>query len=70
MNSMANSFQPAVLCCVLHCNRDHLENYTSDYTVQILMGYCVVYIFVQTFMIPGTVFMSLLTGPFLVSSRV
>ncbi|GAV91147.1 SNARE_assoc domain-containing protein [Cephalotus follicularis] len=42
--------------------RDHLENYTSDYTIQVLVGYCVVYIFMQTFMIPGTVFMSLLAG--------
>lgn len=42
--------------------RDHLENYTSDYTAQVLVGYCVVYIFLQTFMIPGTVFMSLLAG--------
>ncbi|KAF5735055.1 hypothetical protein HS088_TW15G00554 [Tripterygium wilfordii] len=42
--------------------RDHLENYTSDYTAQVLVGYCVVYIFMQTFMIPGTVFMSLLAG--------
>ncbi|KAE8731934.1 Inositol 1,3,4-trisphosphate 5/6-kinase family protein [Hibiscus syriacus] len=42
--------------------RDHLETYTSDYTVQVLVGYCVVYIFMQTFMIPGTVFMSLLAG--------
>ncbi|GLU05394.1 hypothetical protein SLE2022_224960 [Rubroshorea leprosula] len=42
--------------------RDHLEIYTSDYTVQVLVGYCVVYIFMQTFMIPGTVFMSLLAG--------
>ncbi|XVF52003.1 hypothetical protein PTKIN_Ptkin04bG0230400 [Pterospermum kingtungense] len=42
--------------------RDHLEAYTSDYTVQVLVGYCVVYIFMQTFMIPGTVFMSLLAG--------
>ncbi|KAA8525858.1 hypothetical protein F0562_007713 [Nyssa sinensis] len=42
--------------------RDHLENYTSDYTVQVLVGYCTVYIFMQTFMIPGTVFMSLLAG--------
>ncbi|KAI3949210.1 hypothetical protein MKW92_008587 [Papaver armeniacum] len=31
--------------------RDHLEDYTSDYTVQVL-----------TFMIPGTVFMSLFAG--------
>lgn len=42
--------------------RDHLESYTSDYTIQVLVGYCVVYIFMQTFMIPGTVFMSLLAG--------
>lgn len=42
--------------------RDHLEEYTSDYTIQVLVGYCVVYIFMQTFMIPGTVFMSLLAG--------
>ncbi|XP_051144547.1 uncharacterized membrane protein At4g09580 [Andrographis paniculata] len=42
--------------------RDNLESYTSDYTVQVLFGYCLVYIFMQTFMIPGTVFMSLLAG--------
>ncbi|KAL1087508.1 hypothetical protein V6Z11_D08G188200 [Gossypium hirsutum] len=42
--------------------RDNLESYTSDYTVQVLVGYCAVYIFMQTFMIPGTVFMSLLAG--------
>ncbi|KAK9985006.1 hypothetical protein SO802_034531 [Lithocarpus litseifolius] len=42
--------------------RDHLERYTSDYTAQVLVGYCMVYIFMQTFMIPGTVFMSLLAG--------
>ncbi|OIV92993.1 hypothetical protein TanjilG_20655 [Lupinus angustifolius] len=42
--------------------RDNLEIYTSDYTAQVLVGYCMVYIFMQTFMIPGTVFMSLLAG--------
>ncbi|KAI0489198.1 hypothetical protein KFK09_029040 [Dendrobium nobile] len=42
--------------------RDHLEGYASDYTVQVLVGYCTVYIFMQTFMIPGTIFMSLLAG--------
>ncbi|KAM0935394.1 putative SNARE associated golgi family protein [Dioscorea sansibarensis] len=42
--------------------RDHLETYTSDYTLQVLVGYFTVYIFMQTFMIPGTVFMSLLAG--------
>ena len=43
-------------------SRDNLESYTSDYTAQVLVGYCMVYIFMQTFMIPGTVFMSLLAG--------
>lgn len=47
---------------VLFLCRDHLEDYTSDYTAQVLLGYCMVYIFMQTFMIPGTVFMSLLAG--------
>uniref|UniRef100_A0A1D1XSS5 Putative membrane protein At4g09580 n=1 Tax=Anthurium amnicola TaxID=1678845 RepID=A0A1D1XSS5_9ARAE len=42
--------------------RDHLGTYTSDYTLQVLVGYCTVYIFMQTFMIPGTIFMSLLAG--------
>ncbi|XP_020577533.1 uncharacterized membrane protein At4g09580 isoform X2 [Phalaenopsis equestris] len=42
--------------------RDHLESYASDYTIQVLIGYCSVYIFMQTFMIPGTIFMSLLAG--------
>ncbi|CAN6274851.1 unnamed protein product, partial [Urochloa humidicola] len=41
---------------------NHLEGYTSDYTIQVLVGYCAVYIFMQTFMIPGTIFMSLLAG--------
>ncbi|KAK1307180.1 putative membrane protein [Acorus calamus] len=42
--------------------RDNLESYTSDYTIQVLVGYSIVYIFMQTFMIPGTIFMSLLAG--------
>lgn len=42
--------------------RDNLESYTTDYTIQVLVGYCTVYIFMQTFMIPGTIFMSLLAG--------
>ncbi|OEL27763.1 putative membrane protein [Dichanthelium oligosanthes] len=42
--------------------KDHLEGYVSDYTIQVLVGYCAVYIFMQTFMIPGTIFMSLLAG--------
>lgn len=48
-------------CFTFFC-RDGLEGYTSDYTLQVLIGYCMVYIFMQTFMIPGTVFMSLLAG--------
>jgi len=46
---------------ILVCS-NHLEGYTSDYTIQVLVGYCAVYIFMQTFMIPGTIFMSLLAG--------
>ncbi|URD99941.1 NAD dependent epimerase/dehydratase family [Musa troglodytarum] len=36
--------------------RDNLESYTNDYTVQVLICYF------TTFMIPGTVFMSILAG--------
>eukprot|EP01018_Ginkgo_biloba_P035889 Gb_09228 [translate_table: standard] len=42
--------------------KDHLANYTKDYTAQVILGYCATYIFMQTFMIPGTIFMSLLAG--------
>ncbi|KAK9052833.1 hypothetical protein SSX86_029463 [Deinandra increscens subsp. villosa] len=42
--------------------RYNLDRYTMDYTIQVLVGYCTVYIFMLTFMIPGTVFMSLLAG--------
>lgn len=46
------------------CCWDNLEIYRSDYTVQILVGYSIVYVFMQTFRIPGTVFMSLLGALF------
>ncbi|KAE8716258.1 Inositol 1,3,4-trisphosphate 5/6-kinase family protein [Hibiscus syriacus] len=42
--------------------RDNLETYTADYTLQVLVWYSVVYIFMQTFMILGTIFMSLFAG--------
>ncbi|KAK1374991.1 SNARE associated Golgi protein family [Heracleum sosnowskyi] len=42
--------------------RDGLEMYTNDYTAQVLIVYCMVYIVMQTFMIPGTIFLSLLAG--------
>jgi len=42
--------------------KDHLAIYTKDYTAQVILGYCATYIFMQTFMIPGTIFMSLLAG--------
>lgn len=58
--SMEEDFD-IIFLLYLFC-RDHLEGYTSDYTLQVLVGYCMVYIFMQTFMIPGTVFMSLLAG--------
>lgn len=46
----------------LHRCRDHLATYAKDYPVQFILGYCSTYIFMQTFMIPGTIFMSLLAG--------
>ncbi|XP_010543371.1 PREDICTED: uncharacterized membrane protein At4g09580 [Tarenaya hassleriana] len=42
--------------------KDNLGTYASDYPVRFMMGYCSTYIFMQTFMIPGTIFMSLLAG--------
>lgn len=42
--------------------KDHLATYASDYQPQFILGYCSTYIFMQTFMIPGTIFMSLLAG--------
>ncbi|KAF8376967.1 hypothetical protein HHK36_030338 [Tetracentron sinense] len=44
------------------CSRDHLATYAKDYQAQFILGYCSTYIFMQTFMIPGTIFMSLLAG--------
>lgn len=43
-------------------SRDHLGTYAKDYPAQFILGYCSTYIFMQTFMIPGTIFMSLLAG--------
>ncbi|ERN08572.1 hypothetical protein AMTR_s00017p00127520 [Amborella trichopoda] len=42
--------------------KDHLATYAKDYQAQFMLGYCSTYIFMQTFMIPGTIFMSLLAG--------
>ncbi|PRQ24399.1 putative SNARE associated golgi family protein [Rosa chinensis] len=42
--------------------KDHLGTYANDYPAQFILGYCSTYIFMQTFMIPGTIFMSLLAG--------
>lgn len=42
--------------------RDYVSKYTDDYKLQVLLGYCTIYIFMQTFMIPGTIVMSLLAG--------
>ncbi|XP_057975530.1 uncharacterized membrane protein At4g09580 [Malania oleifera] len=42
--------------------KDHLASYANDYPAQFILGYCSTYIFMQTFMIPGTIFMSLLAG--------
>ncbi|KAG5224671.1 membrane protein [Salix suchowensis] len=41
---------------------DNLATYANEYPAQFILGYCSTYIFMQTFMIPGTIFMSLLAG--------
>lgn len=42
--------------------KEHLATYASIYPTKFILGYCSTYIFMQTFMIPGTIFMSLLAG--------
>ncbi|XP_019175963.1 PREDICTED: uncharacterized membrane protein At4g09580-like [Ipomoea nil] len=42
--------------------KDHLAMYADMYPTRFILGYCSTYIFMQTFMIPGTIFMSLLAG--------
>ncbi|GJV11293.1 uncharacterized membrane protein-like protein [Tanacetum coccineum] len=42
--------------------KDHLGTYASIHPTKFILGYCSTYIFMQTFMIPGTIFMSLLAG--------
>eukprot|EP00250_Pteridium_aquilinum_P001622 c11812_g1_i1 orf=499-1374(-) len=42
--------------------KEHVAAYSEDYTAQVLLGYIATYIFMQTFMIPGTIFFSLLAG--------
>ncbi|XP_008782261.2 uncharacterized membrane protein At4g09580-like [Phoenix dactylifera] len=42
--------------------KDNIAVYARDYQAKFMLGYCATYIFMQTFMIPGTIFMSLLAG--------
>ncbi|CAJ1976828.1 unnamed protein product [Sphenostylis stenocarpa] len=42
--------------------KENLSAYASNHPAQFILGYCSTYIFMQTFMIPGTIFMSLLAG--------
>lgn len=42
--------------------KDHLATYAQSHPAKFILGYCSTYIFMQTFMIPGTIFMSLLAG--------
>ncbi|CAL9182691.1 unnamed protein product [Musa hybrid cultivar] len=42
--------------------KDNLAVYARDYQAKFVLGYCSIYIFMQTFMIPGTIFLSLLAG--------
>lgn len=50
------------MCNLVVVFRDNLANYANEYPAQFVLGYCATYIFMQTFMIPGTIFMSLLAG--------
>ncbi|CAN4097956.1 unnamed protein product [Withania somnifera] len=42
--------------------KDNIGIYAKVYPAKFILGYCSTYIFMQTFMIPGTIFMSLLAG--------
>ncbi|KAK4375262.1 hypothetical protein RND71_005939 [Anisodus tanguticus] len=42
--------------------KDNIGTYAKVYPAKFILGYCSTYIFMQTFMIPGTIFMSLLAG--------
>ncbi|KAE9618353.1 putative SNARE associated golgi family protein [Lupinus albus] len=42
--------------------KEYLSTYAKNHPAQFILGYCSTYIFMQTFMIPGTIFMSLLAG--------
>ena len=42
--------------------RENLSAYAKNHPAPFILGYCSTYIFMQTFMIPGTIFMSLLAG--------
>ncbi|KAM3294609.1 hypothetical protein ACQJBY_037475 [Aegilops geniculata] len=42
--------------------KDNLAVYANEHQANFVLGYCSIYIFMQTFMIPGTIFMSLLAG--------
>ncbi|KAJ7253001.1 hypothetical protein O6H91_03G041900 [Diphasiastrum complanatum] len=41
---------------------EFLSTYAQDHTMQVVLGYFATYIFMQTFMIPGTFVLSLLAG--------
>ncbi|XP_078440999.1 putative membrane protein At4g09580 [Wolffia australiana] len=42
--------------------KDNLADFAYNHQAQFMLGYCSIYIFMQTFMIPGTIFLSLLAG--------
>ncbi|XP_061350248.1 uncharacterized membrane protein At4g09580-like [Gastrolobium bilobum] len=42
--------------------KESLSTYARNHPARFILGYCSTYIFMQTFMIPGTIFMSLLAG--------
>ncbi|PKA63747.1 putative membrane protein [Apostasia shenzhenica] len=46
----------------LRALKENIAVYAKDYPTKFILGYCSIYILMQTFMIPGTIFMSLLAG--------
>lgn len=62
LNSLCIMCIQDAFCLLNLWTRDHLGSYAKDHPAQFILGYCSTYIFMQTFMIPGTVFLSLLAG--------
>ncbi|KAL0022440.1 hypothetical protein WJX79_000626 [Trebouxia sp. C0005] len=59
--SALKAFPPRTLPDIIAL-RDLMKQYAASFPVQVTIGYCLVYIFMQTFAVPGTLSLSLLSG--------